>query len=202
MSEEAEFPLPHQTKVLFGHDRVESQLLDLFRSGRQHHGLMLAGPKGIGKATLAFRLASFLLAHPDHESSEVTDARDLSIDSQSRTARLVARLAHPDLTVIRPDMFAEENRSGEIKVDHVRVAMSRLSTVADADGWRVCIIDSADEMNRFANSHELFGRGVSLGDVFTLVYPQPWRDNLIRISVGCEDDGDIIAEFDAALEKV
>lgn len=57
----------------------------------------------------------------------------------------------------------------------------------------------ADEMNRFANSHELFGIGVSLGDVCTLVYPQPWRDNLIRISVGCEEVDDIIAEFDAAL---
>lgn len=60
----------------------------------------------------------------------------------------------------------------------------------------------ADEMNRFANSHKLFGRGVSLGDVFTLVYPQPWRDNLIRISVGCEDAGDIIEEFDKALAAV
>ena len=60
----------------------------------------------------------------------------------------------------------------------------------------------AEEMNRFANSHELFGKGVSLGDLFTLVYPQPWRDNLIRISVGCEDAGDIIAEFAAALENV
>lgn len=60
----------------------------------------------------------------------------------------------------------------------------------------------AEEMNRFANSHELFGRGVSLGDVFTLVYPQPWRDNLIRISVGCEDAGDIIEEFEKALAAV
>ncbi len=60
----------------------------------------------------------------------------------------------------------------------------------------------ADEMNRFANSHELFGRGVSLGDVCTLVYPQPWRDNLIRISAGCEDAGDIIEEFEKALAAV
>ena len=60
----------------------------------------------------------------------------------------------------------------------------------------------ADEMNKFANSHELFGRGVSLGDVYTLVYPQPWRDNLIRISVGCEDAEDIIAEFDQALQSL
>jgi methionine-gamma-lyase len=59
----------------------------------------------------------------------------------------------------------------------------------------------AKEMNRFANSHKLFGKGVSLGDVFTLIYPQPWRDNLIRISVGCEDAQDIIAEFESALEN-
>ena len=50
----------------------------------------------------------------------------------------------------------------------------------------------ADKMSQFANSNKLFGIGVSLGDVFTLVYPQPWRDNLIRVSVGCEDASDII----------
>ena len=54
-------------------------------------------------------------------------------------------------------------------------------------------------MNRFANSHKLFAKGVSLGDVCTLIYPQKWRDNLIRISVGCEDISDIIEEFEAAL---
>ncbi len=58
------------------------------------------------------------------------------------------------------------------------------------------------EMNRFANAHELFGIGVSLGDVCTLVYPQPWRDNLIRISVGCEDIEDITNEFERALDEV
>ena len=57
-------------------------------------------------------------------------------------------------------------------------------------------------MNRFADAHTLFAKGVSLGDVFTLVYPQPWRDNLIRISVGCEEISDIIAEFEQALDQV
>ena len=52
------------------------------------------------------------------------------------------------------------------------------------------------------NSHELFGKGISLGDVFTLVYRQPWRDNLICISVGCEDEGDIIAELEHPLSAV
>ncbi len=58
------------------------------------------------------------------------------------------------------------------------------------------------EMNLFANSHKLFAKGVSLGDVCTLIYPQKWRDNLIRISVGCEDIEDIIEEFDSALSNL
>ena len=52
------------------------------------------------------------------------------------------------------------------------------------------------------NRIEMFGIGVSLGDVFTLIYPQRWRDNLIRVSVGCEDAADIIGEFEAALSSL
>jgi methionine-gamma-lyase len=59
-----------------------------------------------------------------------------------------------------------------------------------------------DEMNQFANRNKLFRIGVSLGDVFTLIYPQQWRDNLIRVSVGCEDASDIIGEFEAALSNL
>lgn len=56
------------------------------------------------------------------------------------------------------------------------------------------------EMNRFANRLKLCDLGVSLGDVYTLVYPQPRRDNLIRISTGCEDVDDILADFRQALD--
>lgn len=58
------------------------------------------------------------------------------------------------------------------------------------------------EMNRFANALKLADLGVSLGDVYTLAYPQPGRDNLIRISVGCEDSEDIVADFRQALNQI
>lgn len=141
---------PHETQALFGHGGAERRLLELYRSGRQHHALLIAGPRGIGKATFAFRLAGFLLENPDPAGAAVMAASSLAIDPQSRTARLVARLAHPDLIVVNARMFAEENRSGEIKVDHVRWALSRLSTTADAGGWRVVIIDPVDDLNRNA----------------------------------------------------
>lgn len=58
------------------------------------------------------------------------------------------------------------------------------------------------EMNRFVNALEMCDIGVSLGDVYTLVYPRPKNDNLIRVSVGCEDAEDIIADFAQALARL
>jgi cystathionine beta-lyase/cystathionine gamma-synthase len=61
---------------------------------------------------------------------------------------------------------------------------------------------TADQMNAFANATNLSGVAVSLGDLKTLVYPMPKRDNLIRVSVGCENIQDIIRDFDQALAAV
>ena len=58
------------------------------------------------------------------------------------------------------------------------------------------------EMNRFANAIQLCDIGVSLGDLYTLVYPKPKNGNLIRVSVGCEDVPDVIADFAQALERI
>ncbi len=60
----------------------------------------------------------------------------------------------------------------------------------------------SEEMNRFANGLTLCKIGVSLGDVFTLVYPKPGMGNLIRMSVGCEDIGDLIEDFEQALSSL
>ena len=60
----------------------------------------------------------------------------------------------------------------------------------------------SEEMYRFANGLQLCDLGVSLGDVTTLVYPKPKNGNLIRVSVGCEDADDIIADFAQALAQL
>ena len=58
------------------------------------------------------------------------------------------------------------------------------------------------EMNAFVNAVRLGAIAVSLGDLRTLVYPMPKRNNLIRVSVGCEDSEDLIADFRQALTSV
>ena len=79
-SEDTEAPHPRTTGVLFGHASAEAALLAAYRSGRIPHAFLIAGPKGIGKATLAYRLARFVLAHPDPASPAVAKAASLAVD--------------------------------------------------------------------------------------------------------------------------
>ena len=55
-------PHPRETAALYGHDAAEAEVLAAFTGDRMHHAWMITGPKGIGKATLAWRMAKFLLA--------------------------------------------------------------------------------------------------------------------------------------------
>ena len=60
---------------LFGHAEAEQALLDAYRGGRMPHAWLIGGPPGIGKATLAYRMARFVLAHPDPAAPDVRSAR-------------------------------------------------------------------------------------------------------------------------------
>ena len=59
---ETAVPHPRETSLLFGHREAETALLAAYRSGRIPHAWLIGGPQGIGKATLAYRMARFVLA--------------------------------------------------------------------------------------------------------------------------------------------
>ncbi len=61
------------TRRSFGQSAAEAAFLDAFNSGKLHHGWLLTGPRGVGKATLAWRIARFLLATPDAEDGGMFD---------------------------------------------------------------------------------------------------------------------------------
>ncbi|MCE1238052.1 MAG: DNA polymerase III subunit delta' [Hyphomicrobiales bacterium] len=143
--------LPRERGDLFGQAAAEAALLDAYRSGRIHHGWILGGPKGIGKATLAFRFARFVLAHPDPRAEAVTRARDLSVPADHPTFRRVACGAHADLLHLRRPWDEKAKRfKTELPVEEVRRTVSFFGSTAGEGGWRIAIVDSADEMN--ANS--------------------------------------------------
>src|SRR4051795_13772665 len=98
--DEVGLPSPHQTTVLFGHAEAEQTLLDGYRSTRVPHAWLIGGPPGIGKATLAYRFARFVLAHPDPNAAEVQSAQTLELPPNHPVARHVAAQAQRDLLVL------------------------------------------------------------------------------------------------------
>ena len=97
---EDEPPHPHETGVLFGHVEAEHTLLDAYRGGRIPHAWLIGGESGIGKATLAYRLARFVLAYPDPAMPAVQRAKSLAVPADHPAARRIAGQAHSDLLVL------------------------------------------------------------------------------------------------------
>jgi DNA polymerase III subunit delta' len=143
---EAPYPEPRATAAFFGHESAERRLLDAYRTGRIPHAWLIGGPAGIGKATLAFRMARFILAHGNASSPAVRDAVSLAVDPAHPVARQVAGQAHPDLLVLERTENDSGNLRSVITVDQVRRTISFFGSTAGAGGWRVCIVDSADEL--------------------------------------------------------
>ena len=139
------FPHPRQTARLFGHEDAERGLAEAFGAGRMHHAWLMTGPEGIGKATLAYRFATFLLARLEERDMFGTS---LDIGSDTSASRQVRALAHPGLLAVRRpyDPKTKKVRS-EITVDEVRRLKSFLGLTAAEGTWRVVIVDTADELN-------------------------------------------------------
>jgi len=137
------FRHPRATRQLFGHEAAEQELVQAFASGRLHHGWLITGPEGIGKATLAYRFARYLLA----DAAERT-AGTLEIADDTRAARQVRALSHPGLIVIRRAYDPKTKRfPATIPVDEVRRLKAFLARTSDPQSWRVAIVDRADELN-------------------------------------------------------
>jgi len=136
---------PRQRSVLLGHGKAERRLLDAYNAGKLHHAWILNGPRGIGKATLAYRFARFLLANPlKHGERRET----LAIDEHDPLFRRVAAQGHSDLlTVTRSFDQRSKRLKGEIGVDDVRPVSQFLARTAGEGGYRVVVVDAADEMN-------------------------------------------------------
>jgi DNA polymerase-3 subunit delta' len=147
--EESRILQPRLAAALFGHAEAERMLLDAYRSGRIPHAWLIGGERGIGKATLAYRLARFVLAHPDPSAPAVRQATSLAVAPDHSVARRIAAQAHPDLLVVRRVINEKSERLyTEIRVEDVRRSVSFFGSTAGAGGWRVAIVDTVDELNQ------------------------------------------------------
>jgi DNA polymerase-3 subunit delta' len=134
-------PHPRETAALFGQAEAEARFLDAAATGRLHHAWALTGPKGVGKATLAWRIARHLIAGGD----------TLDMAPDHPVFRQVAALGCPQLFLCRRpwDDKGERLRTA-ITVDEVRALKAFFQLSAAEGGRRVAIVDAADELNTAA----------------------------------------------------
>ena len=143
-------PHPRETKRLFGQAAAEQGFLAAWAEGRLHHAWLLRGPRGIGKATLAYRIARALIADgPGPEQTGVPTTLDAP-GGCPVAARIRAR-SEPCLAVLRRSVNEKTGRlRSQITVDEVRAVRRFLALTAADGGWRAVIVDPADELNRSA----------------------------------------------------
>lgn len=139
---------PQRNTHLFGHSQAEDFLARSYRSGKGHHAILIEGPEGIGKATLAFRFANHVLSHPEPADAPEQMAAP---DPDSVVSRqIIAGASHNLLHLTRP----VDEKTGKVKsaitVDEVRRAGHFFSQTSGTGNWRIVIIDPADDLNRNA----------------------------------------------------
>ncbi|MEX0284695.1 MAG: DNA polymerase III subunit delta' [Paracoccaceae bacterium] len=145
-------PHPRDAARLFGQGGAEAAFLQAFNAGRLHHGWLLTGPRGVGKATLAWRIARFLLATPEAEEDGLFGAppppETLDIAPDHPVARRVAAGSDPGLAIIirSPNQKTGRMRD-QIVVEDVRKLGGFFGLTAADGGRRVVIVDAADDMN-------------------------------------------------------
>lgn len=143
-------PHPRATARLLGQGAAEATFLQAFNAGRLHHGWLISGPKGVGKATLAWRLARFLLATPDDDGGMFAPPppETLDIPADHPIARRMVALSEPRLFLLRRAYDEKKAKLQDIiSVDEVRKMKSFFTLSAADGGRRVAIIDAVDEMN-------------------------------------------------------
>lgn len=124
---------PRLAARLVGHADEFARFNSALESGRPHHAWLICGPKGIGKATLAYKLAD----------------RVLSISNPQQTPRWIAARSHPDLFVLERGFTDSKPRRlrQEIVVDDARRMSEFFARTSGGGGWRMAIVDSADDLN-------------------------------------------------------
>lgn len=152
----AGLPHPREMLSLLGHAQAERDFLDAYTGGKLHHAFLLTGPQGIGKATFAYRAARFLLAEGEREADAggmfgPSAPESLAISATSRVSQLIATRAHPDLGVVTRAWNPQTKKlRAEISVEDMRDTTALFTKTSAFGGWRVIIIDAADDLNRNA----------------------------------------------------
>lgn len=145
---------PSEAPAVIGHQDAENLFVDALNEGRLHHAWMITGPRGIGKATFAWRVAKYLLCSPIKEDglSLLGDApqeiMNLNIDLDHPILRRIQAGSEGRLSIVRRPYDAKRKVfKAQITIEEIRKLKSFFALSVPDGGWRVVIIDAADDMN-------------------------------------------------------
>jgi len=137
-------PHPRETLSLIGQDEARARAARAIRTGRPPQGWLIAGPPGIGKATLAYRVARYLLAYGATDKGP----EDLSVPAKDSVVTLVRAGAHPGLLALKRGLNPDTGKLMTVlSIATIRELREFFNLTSSSGGWRVAIIDSADEMS-------------------------------------------------------
>ncbi|MES2667006.1 MAG: DNA polymerase III subunit delta' [Pseudomonadota bacterium] len=172
-------PHPRETRHLLGHVAEQAEFLSVYLSGRLHHAWLISGQQGVGKATLAWRLARFLLATPvpDGGMFDAPPPTTLTVPDDHPVARRLAVLSEPGLFLLRRGLTNQDKAVSQvISVNEVREMKDYFQHKMTDANRRVAIIDSADDLNpNAANALLKLLEEPPAGVTFILIAHQPHR---------------------------
>lgn len=142
---DGDFP-PRLCLQVQGQEAIEQLFLQNLGQNKLHHAWLLTGPRGIGKASMAYKIAKFMLHHQNPITAAQT-ATSLDVPAGSQAVHLVNAMAHPDFMVLsRPYDLKKDSFKNDIPVAATRRIGNFMSLTSGLASWRICIIDSIDEM--------------------------------------------------------
>lgn len=146
-------PHPRDAQGVMGHQRAVDDILAAINSDRVHHAWMITGPKGIGKATLAYQAAMTLLARPESGGlfGDPAPETALGLPHDHSVATRIRAGSEPGLFVLRRPVDEKTKRLKQITtVEEVRKLRNFFAMSAGGNGRRVVIVDAMDELNNQA----------------------------------------------------
>ena len=148
---------PNQTINVFGHQIFETEFARLWNSRLLPHAFLITGERGIGKATLAYKIARFVLNQRNDTPSstelfdnkiDALDIVDLDSDPETPESIKVINKSHPNLLIVERSTSDQTKRTRQnIVLEDVKGLDDFLHMTPNEDGWRVIIIDAVDDMN-------------------------------------------------------
>jgi len=137
------FAHPRETHRLIGQDEALARAARAIRGGRPPQAWLITGPPGIGKATFAYRIARYLLAF----GATAEGPADLSVPENNAASIQVASASHPGMLVLKRGLNDAGKLMTILSVDEIRKLGGFFGMTSGAGGWRVAIVDTADDMN-------------------------------------------------------